>query len=147
MSKKADEERLFQSVSAWNVWRQKNYGYKPNLADAHLSGASLIGTNLTIANLSGAHLTRANLVGSNLTGANLKGAHLTGANLSDANLTGANLSGTDFSGAIITGITPSTLREELLSRGAVDTVEPIGSAPPIVLPSPTCLGDSTARWL
>jgi hypothetical protein len=83
------------------------------LARTNLSGAYLVGANLTRANLTRAYLARANLsgaylVGANLTRANLADANLGGANLALANLTRANLGGANLArahigGAILTG--------------------------------------------
>jgi uncharacterized protein YjbI with pentapeptide repeats len=130
MANEKDVKRLIESVSAWNDWRERN---SPNLANAHLTGASLIGANLSCLDLSGANLTGANLIGSNLSCANLRGVHLTGAHLSDANfscadlsdahLTGAHFGGTNFSGAIINRIAPADLRETLLRQGAAEIQE------------------------
>jgi len=74
-----------------------------------LSGANLIGANLsrldlTRANLSYANLSRVNLIGANLSDVNLSDvnlihADLSGADLSNVNLIHADLSGTNLSGA------------------------------------------------
>jgi len=57
-----------------------------------LSGAYLIGADLSRANLSRADLSGADLSGANLSRANLSRADLSGADLSGANLSGAYLS-------------------------------------------------------
>ncbi len=64
---------------------------KANLNMAYLSGANLIG-----ADLSGAQLVMADLSGAKLIGADLRGAQLMLANLSSADLTGADLSGAEL---------------------------------------------------
>ena len=96
------------AVTAWKATKER-----PNLADANLSRANLVGANLTYANLS-----RANLVGANLTYANLSGAYLADANLTDANLGGANLSGANLSRANLVGadLTGANLTYANLSR-------------------------------
>ncbi len=66
--------------------------------ECDLSGASLMG-----ANLSGAELGAANLSGANLFGADLSGAELNCAFLCGADLTFANLSGADLSEAFLGG--------------------------------------------
>jgi len=90
---------LQQGVTAWNQWRKKNQGERPNLSGADLSGANLRGAILVGTNLSGANLNQAHLSGARLGGANLNNAHLGSAHLGDANLSGANLSGVALSGA------------------------------------------------
>ena len=67
-------------------WRE----FYPNMQNCQLSGADLVGADLSYANLSG----------SDLIGADLSGAGLFAADLSYANLSGANLSWAGFSGAV-----------------------------------------------
>ena len=95
---------LKQGVDAWNTWRLKNAGTRPNLSEAKLieadlRGADLSSANLIGANLSGADLSSANLIGATSSLADLRGADLIKADLTGANLTEADLTGTDFTGA------------------------------------------------
>ena len=39
---------LNQGVSAWNIWREENPQVKPNLTEANLTGAKLIGADLMV---------------------------------------------------------------------------------------------------
>jgi hypothetical protein len=124
----ADEEHLTilkQGVKVWNAWRNTNTSIRPDLI-----GASLDGTNLSLANFGGAeyslthyaiadggerHLgignyAAANLYRANLTKANLRGAVFIGAYLGEANLSGADLTtawltGANLAGADLTGAT------------------------------------------
>lgn len=59
-------EILKKGVPAWNEWRTRNAGIKPDLTEADLSGAKLSRANLgkaklNVANLRGANLGRADL--------------------------------------------------------------------------------------
>jgi uncharacterized protein YjbI with pentapeptide repeats len=83
---------LKKGVDAWNAWREKNPGIRPDLSGADLSGANLSWANLGRANLGGANLSGAGLVEAGLVGANVSGADLSWANLSGANLSRARLS-------------------------------------------------------
>jgi hypothetical protein len=98
MANKEHVGRLKRGVGEWNSWR-KDSTEVPNLSEAKLSGADLLGANLTRAILSGAILIRANLYRANLIAADLFGAHLSEASLIGAHLSGANLSKADLSGA------------------------------------------------
>ena len=73
--------QLKQGVNAWNDWRKKNPGLRPNLRVAHLLRA-----NLTEAILNGADLTDASF-----TGADLRETLLLWATLTRTDLTGADL--------------------------------------------------------
>ena len=109
---------LYEGVEAWNEWRRKNPGEKPNLAGEDLSEMDLTGVNLgeadltdaelfqadlTEANLKMAALTRADLAGADLKGAALYKADLSGACLIEVDLTGASLGAADFRGADLRG--------------------------------------------
>lgn len=91
---------LRESVDAYHRWRQ------PNTRAVDLTGANLVGMNLTgaffrNANLAGAYLNRANLTNADLCGANLERARLTNANLTSAALMGAKLQRADLNGATL----------------------------------------------
>lgn len=115
---------LSQGVGAWNRWRKKQPGIKPdlclaklagikpdynlNLAEADLSGADLSDAKLVMANLTGANLFKADLCKADLSTASLAGATLSkaflfGAKLADADLTKANLSKATLSKANLAG--------------------------------------------
>lgn len=111
---------LYEGIEAWNEWRSKNPGERPNLAGEDLSEMDLTGANLGEADLSEAELFQADLTEANLkmanmakadlAGANLSGAALYKANLSDAclievNLTAASLGAADLRGADLRGTT------------------------------------------
>lgn len=89
-----------------------------DVAMVDLSGAVLVGCDLSDADLFGVNLAGAVLVGANLTGADLRNADLSGANLSGVSLVGADLTGanvneaTSFAGAFydITTLLPRSLR-------------------------------------
>jgi uncharacterized protein YjbI with pentapeptide repeats len=106
----ANEEHLKilkRGVEQWNKWRLEN-AISPDLGDANLNRAKMLGADLSGADLSGASLRyaslfRANLMLANLIGANLRDADLIGADLSGADLSGADLSGADLSGADLHG--------------------------------------------
>jgi len=109
---------LYEGVEAWNEWRRKNPGEKPNLVGEDLSEMDLTGVNLgeadltdaelfqadlTEANLKMANMAKADLAGSNLSGAALYKADLSGACLIEVNLTGASLGAADLRGADLRG--------------------------------------------
>ncbi len=75
-----------------------------NLFKADLSGVDLSEANLSEANFSGANLSRANLFRVDLRGANLSRANLFRVDLSRANLSGADLRGVDLSEADLSGV-------------------------------------------
>ena len=110
---------LKEGVEAWNEWRDKNRGTKPDLSaaslfDRDLSGADLSDADLTRANLSGANLSGAKLLdaillhtslaSADLRGASLLRAKVVRAELTRANLSGANLRGAVFSGALLADV-------------------------------------------
>ncbi len=117
----ADSEHLKifkQGVAAWNRWRQKHRGLKPDLSTADLKRANFRYANLNDANLEhadleGANLGRAFLEGAELQGASQRGAHffsadlrhsdLRQADLREAQLWHAHLELADLRGASLTG--------------------------------------------
>ena len=98
---------------------------KTNLSDANLSGAYLIGANLSGANLSDADLAGANLTGANLSLAGLFKADLTGANLSSADLSVAELFDADLSSADLSGadLTHAFLPEADLTNARLNSAD------------------------
>ena len=84
---------LKRGVNAWNEWRQKHPGIRPDLSHSFLNGVSLRGANLRWADLSEANLSQADLRWANLSAANLRGANLNEASLRAACLTKASLKG------------------------------------------------------
>lgn len=132
-------EMLLRGAGAWNEWRRKKPGLKPDLVLADIggsapdlsgaylnntdfAGASLEGVNLSGANLSDSIFASAKLGGADLSGANLDSVDFTEAELAGANLRGANLSGSrlvstdlrhaDLTGCRIFGIAAWNLRLE-----------------------------------
>ncbi len=95
----ADSEHLKifkQGVAAWNRWRQKHRGLKPDLSTADLKRANFRYANLNDANLEhadleGANLGRAFLEGAELQGASQRGAHFFSADLRHSDLREADL--------------------------------------------------------
>jgi hypothetical protein len=109
---------LYEGLEAWNEWRRKNPGEKPNLVGEDLSEMDLTGVNLgeadlteaelfqadlTEANLKMAVLVKADLAGADLSGAALYKADLSEACLIEVNLTGASLGAADLRGADLRG--------------------------------------------
>lgn len=100
--------KLREGVAAWNAWRARDPGVRPNLADADLSDLNLAHIDLSRADAVRANLSRTVLAGAvlkwtdlfraNLEGATLENAIALGANFQDAALSGANL------GAVLTRV-------------------------------------------
>ena len=110
----ANEEHLkifLKGVAAWGSWRIENPRITPDLREAALTAAELVGTKLTGiwdsdragAKLAGANLKDVNFRDADLTGANLKDADFRNADLRHAKLMGANLAGANFRNANLTG--------------------------------------------
>ena len=96
--------KLQEGVEAWNAWREQNPDIRPDLREACLYRADLVGAKLNRvdlrwAKLAEADLRKAELRRANLTGVNLRETYLNWVNLTGARLTGANLIQADFSGA------------------------------------------------
>ncbi|RME81945.1 MAG: pentapeptide repeat-containing protein [Planctomycetota bacterium] len=85
----------------WNQWREK-YGD----GEIDLSGANLLGRDL-----SGANLEKANLQNAVLSGVSLKEANLREADLSNSHLQGADFTGADLKDALFQG---ASLRDAIL---------------------------------
>jgi uncharacterized protein YjbI with pentapeptide repeats len=121
-------ELLKQGTQAWNAWRRKHRGLRPDLSGDPVSDfehqismlatavanevmpgrappdeVGLSGLDLASADLHGCDLHAVNLSRANLMLANLRGADLRGANLSGAIMTSANLSKCDLRGATMNG--------------------------------------------
>ena len=109
---------LKQGVQAWNQWRDKHPGIRPDFISASLRDADLSGADFTNANLSGVDLISTDLIGALLIGTNLQDANLSGADLTGTLLLGANLSGASLSGADLRGasLRDASLRDADLSR-------------------------------
>ena len=108
MADKKHFEILKQGVEAWNSWRKKNPGIRPNL-----SGADLRKADLRKADLRKADLIRADLRKADLRKAKLSEANLREANLREADLSGADLREADLSEANLRKANPreATLRK------------------------------------
>lgn len=104
---------LKQGVDSWNQWRKEHADIRPDLSEANLSHAKLIGADLRKANLSYTKLIGADLSEANLSEANLSDANLNAADLYKANLTGADLSRADLRRAYLRR---AILRRAYLSR-------------------------------
>lgn len=91
--------KIKEGSGRWNQWREQNPVVRPDLREAHFSGAVLIEADLSWADLQRTNLLLGNLSKADLSGADLSNANLGGANLHRSNLIGANLSGADLSGA------------------------------------------------
>jgi hypothetical protein len=81
MANKKHLNILKKGVEAWNKWRGENFGVRPDLRGADLSGANLRATDL-----SGADLFRADLTGADLSGADLSQATIAWTVLGDCDL-------------------------------------------------------------
>ncbi len=93
-------------VSEWNEYRLAHPDWRAELSGAELVGADLsdaelVGADLSDADLTDAELTGARIIGADLTDANLRGADLTDADLTDAYLGGADLTDADLSDAYL----------------------------------------------
>ena len=92
---------LKQGGEAWNQWRDRHPGERPDLVDADLSEADLRGANLRSASLRRANLSGARLGHADLGEADLNGADLRGAKLIRTDLVRADLSRANFGNAIL----------------------------------------------
>ena len=125
-------ELLKQGTKAWNAWRRKHRGLRPDLSGDAVSDVEhqigmlaeavvnevmpgrvppdeggLCGLDLASADLHGCNLHAVNLSRANLMLANLRGADLRDANLAGTILTSANLSKCDLRGATMNGAHPA----------------------------------------
>jgi uncharacterized protein YjbI with pentapeptide repeats len=106
-SKMADSQQLAlirQGAATWNQWREANRLPIPDLNEAYLTRANLIGADLSEANLARAEFNRADLSGANLILARLANARLGRADLSLAKLDGTTCGSNDLSET--KGLTP-----------------------------------------
>jgi uncharacterized protein YjbI with pentapeptide repeats len=95
-------ERLKQGdAQDWNSWREENPTIAPDLSDAALRGASLVGVDLSRSNMLGAKFAWGRLVSVDFSEAHLPGADFRWADLRGVKFTGANLEGARFDGAVI----------------------------------------------
>jgi len=102
-----------ESVTLWNMWREKHPDTaielsrvdlsEANLGEVNLAGANLSQANLREADLNNANLSRASLVEADLSMANLAGADLSNTDLREANLHNAYLVDANLSGANLWG--------------------------------------------
>ncbi|MFH1893992.1 MAG: pentapeptide repeat-containing protein [Candidatus Zixiibacteriota bacterium] len=128
----ANEEHLKilnQGVEEWNKWREENPDVVPDLQQAYLYGADLVGANLRGADLWRAKLCLANLKGANLTEAILELADLRDANLTEAKLSRANLKGANLTEAILShaNLAGADLRKVLMADSVGASVNLIGA--------------------
>jgi hypothetical protein len=107
MADQAHLDILKQSVEAWNSWRERNPAIEPDLFEANLSRATLLG-----ANLSRATLAEADLFQATLSGADLSWADLSDADLAHSALVKTNLTSTTLTGCSIYGISAWSLNLE-----------------------------------
>lgn len=134
MAYKQHLDILKQGVLAWDEWRLQ-FGGRPDLSEADLQGADLIGANLRDADLRGAnlsdadlrdgHLSRADIRGADLSGADLRGADLTLANLENAILFGVDLNKAKLMGADMSraDLRNARLREARLSSANLSSAQ------------------------
>lgn len=87
---------LRMGVDAWNAWRRRNPGIRPDISNADLNTMDLAGANLAYARLSGTNFANANLARADLTGADITYTVFNGTVLEHTNLTQAALMGTVF---------------------------------------------------
>jgi hypothetical protein len=127
MADKKHLKILKRGVAVWNQWHQGDYKTIPDLYNADLHKANLIGAHLGGAILYKADLSKAKLMGASLCRADLSSADLNFANLSKANLSKANLSYADFSKAnlrkaslIDADLTWANLREANLTEAHLE---------------------------
>ena len=92
-----DAAKLSETLSEHKKWLAGAGGKRASFTGADLTGAVLIGVDLSRADFTGANLTGANLSKANLTNAVFTGADLTEADLPYANLTWAYLARTNLS--------------------------------------------------
>ena len=72
---------LKKGMTAWNAWRNEDPDIRPDLGNADLRGANLVGTDLRMADLRGARLAGADLRKADVADVDLTGVRLL-ANLS-----------------------------------------------------------------
>lgn len=126
-------EILKKAVPAWNEWRTRNAGIKPDLSEADLGGAKLSGAKLSGGDLSGANLGKAKLNVANLRGANLGRADLNWADLSGADLADSVMGETSIADVDLIGVKGlETVSHFGPSSIGIDTIYPAGATTLIV---------------
>jgi Pentapeptide repeats (8 copies) len=110
---------LKQGVDPWNQWRRAHPEIRPDLSEAHLSGAVLVGTDLRDANLRKADLGGATLSGIAFNNSSLKLANLRKADLGNADLSNADLSGATIITTVALFNTTRVIPEETKSLTSV----------------------------
>jgi uncharacterized protein YjbI with pentapeptide repeats len=128
MANKEHLNILKQGVKVWNQWRKENPETIPDLSDASLSEANLIGINLGSAHLPNIDFSYTELNGGSLYGTDLANANLTGANLTEADLdysilTRANLLNAElqFASLVAADLTEANLTNASLTDTALDS--------------------------
>jgi len=96
MAKRRHVNLIKRGANAWNAWRDKNLGIRPDLR-----GAQLLGALLSKANLRDTDLRDTDLRAADLRKADLRHANLRGSDLRDADLRAADLRKTDLHGAVL----------------------------------------------
>jgi hypothetical protein len=114
-------EMLLKGAFVWNRFRREqadSQNFQPDLSNANLGRATLLGANLSRARMIGVDLTDANLRQADLRETDLRSANLGGADLTAAALNKADLSGAAAVAAIFSGahLAAATLAEADLSR-------------------------------
>jgi hypothetical protein len=90
---------LGKGVKAWNEWRRKSPGVKPDLSGIPLRGADLDEADFGETNLSAADLSNARVVAADLIESNLCNARLIATNFISTDLAGSNLTSADLTAA------------------------------------------------
>lgn len=92
-------EILMKGVDAWNEWRARNPGVRPDLSGIDLKGR--VGVEPPGGSLRTVDLSRCNLSGAVLWNLNISGAKLEGSDMRDGDFRSSNFRGSDLSSADI----------------------------------------------
>jgi hypothetical protein len=133
---------LQQGVDAWNEWRRRNPGVRPDLSRANLRSLALFRSDLRDAALIGSDLFGVSLRHADLRHADLFRAILAEADLSEADLTGTNLGLVNLSGADLTGTNLTKASMGLTVIGGVDLSEATGLET-VIHDAPSTIGIDT----